>query len=41
MSNQEQPRPPFPPFSEESAGKKVKAAQDAWNTKYGSHLHEV
>ncbi|KEZ39264.1 hypothetical protein SAPIO_CDS9936 [Scedosporium apiospermum] len=41
MSNQEQPRPPFPPFSEESAGKKVKAAQDAWNTKYGSHLHEI
>ncbi|KAL2108950.1 hypothetical protein VUR80DRAFT_3146 [Thermomyces stellatus] len=32
MSEQEA-RPPFPPFTEESARKKVKAAQDAWNTK--------
>ncbi len=26
-------RPPVPPFDEESAKKKVKAAQDAWNTR--------
>ncbi|KAK0655807.1 hypothetical protein B0T16DRAFT_451442 [Cercophora newfieldiana] len=26
-------KPPFPPFSLETAQKKVKAAQDAWNTK--------
>ncbi|KAL1896349.1 hypothetical protein Sste5346_004734 [Sporothrix stenoceras] len=26
-------RPPFPPFTRETAEKKVKAAQDAWNTK--------
>ena len=29
----QQPRPPVPPFDEESARKKVKAAQDAWNTR--------
>ncbi|MFC0581210.1 nuclear transport factor 2 family protein [Micrococcoides hystricis] len=28
-----EPRPPFPPFTEESARKKVQAAEDAWNTK--------
>jgi hypothetical protein len=27
-------RPPYPPFTYETAAKKVKAAQDAWNTKY-------
>lgn len=32
MSTNEVPRPPFPPFTEESARVKVKAAQDAWNT---------
>ncbi|CAK7245789.1 MAG: hypothetical protein STHCBS139747_007381 [Sporothrix thermara] len=26
-------RPPLPPFTKETAQKKVKAAQDAWNTK--------
>ncbi|KAK5663228.1 hypothetical protein OQA88_6646 [Cercophora sp. LCS_1] len=26
-------KPPFPPFTLETATKKVKAAQDAWNTK--------
>ncbi|CAA9450064.1 MAG: COGs COG3558 [uncultured Rubrobacteraceae bacterium] len=26
-------RPPVPPFDEESARKKVKAAEDAWNTR--------
>ncbi|CAK7203821.1 hypothetical protein SEUCBS139899_006569 [Sporothrix eucalyptigena] len=26
-------RPPLPPFTQETACKKVKAAQDAWNTK--------
>ena len=26
-------KPPFPPFTEDSARKKVKAAQDGWNTK--------
>ena len=27
------PRPPLPPFDEESAKKKVQAAEDAWNTR--------
>ena len=27
------PRPPFPPFDEESARIKVQAAEDAWNTR--------
>lgn len=27
-------KPPFPPFSAETAQKKVKAAQDLWNTRY-------
>ena len=27
------PRPPVPPFNEESARQKVKAAEDAWNTR--------
>ncbi|TYB48938.1 nuclear transport factor 2 family protein [Actinomadura chibensis] len=26
-------RPPFPPFDEESAPRKVQAAEDAWNTR--------
>lgn len=26
-------RPPFPPFSEESAIQKVRAAEDSWNTR--------
>jgi len=28
-----QSRPPLPPFTEEIARQKVKAAQDAWNTR--------
>jgi len=28
-----EPKPPLPPFTLETAQKKVKAAQDAWNTK--------
>lgn len=31
-------KPPFPPFTAESARVKVKAAQDVWNTKSVSHL---
>jgi nuclear transport factor 2 (NTF2) superfamily protein len=27
------PRPPFPPFTEETAREKVQAAEDAWNTR--------
>ena len=27
------PRPPLPPFTEESARQKVKAAEDAWNSR--------
>jgi uncharacterized protein len=27
------PRPPFPPFAEETARQKVQAAEDAWNTR--------
>lgn len=26
-------KPPFPPFTQESAHEKVKAAQNLWNTK--------
>jgi nuclear transport factor 2 (NTF2) superfamily protein len=33
MSTAEQPRPPFPPFDEESAAKKARMAEDAWNTR--------
>ncbi|WP_336365484.1 nuclear transport factor 2 family protein [Marinobacter sp. C2H3] len=33
MSEQEQPRPPFPPFDAESAARKVRMAEDAWNTR--------
>src|SRR4249920_3392906 len=33
MSDLEQPRPPFPPFDAESAAKKVRLAEDAWNTR--------
>jgi nuclear transport factor 2 (NTF2) superfamily protein len=28
-----EPRPPFPPFDEDSARHKVQAAEDAWNTR--------
>ena len=30
---EQQTRPPFPPIDEESARQKIKAAQDAWNTR--------
>lgn len=33
MSQIEQPRPPFPPFDAEAAAKKVRLAEDAWNTR--------
>jgi len=33
MSTTEKPRPPFPPFDVESAAKKVRMAEDAWNTR--------
>jgi hypothetical protein len=33
MSTPEAPRPPFPPFDAESAAKKVRMAEDAWNTR--------
>lgn len=29
----EKPRPPFPPFTPETAAQKVRAAEDAWNTR--------
>ncbi|HEX7062283.1 MAG TPA: nuclear transport factor 2 family protein [Woeseiaceae bacterium] len=32
MTN-EPPRPPLPPFDAEAAAKKVRAAEDAWNTR--------
>ena len=28
-----EPRPPFPPFTEETARQKVQAAEDGWNTR--------
>ena len=33
MSSPENPRPPFPPFEEASAIKKVRLAEDAWNSR--------
>jgi nuclear transport factor 2 (NTF2) superfamily protein len=33
IHSSEQPRPPFPPFDAESAAKKVRMAEDAWNTR--------
>jgi nuclear transport factor 2 (NTF2) superfamily protein len=33
MSSVEQPRPPLPPFTTETAAQKVRAAEDAWNTR--------
>ena len=33
MSTTENPRPPFPPFNAESAAKKIRLAEDAWNTR--------
>lgn len=29
----EQPRPPFPPFSDDTAAAKVRAAEDGWNSR--------
>src|SRR6266550_9077646 len=33
MSTNKNPRPPFPPFSAQSAAQKVRIAEDAWNTR--------
>ena len=33
MSEAEKPRPPFPPFNEETAAQKVRMAENAWNTR--------
>src|SRR6476661_4961801 len=33
MSTVEQPRPPFPPFTADTATQKVRMAEDAWNTR--------
>jgi nuclear transport factor 2 (NTF2) superfamily protein len=33
QSGEDRARPPVPPFDEDSARQKVKAAQDAWNTR--------
>jgi nuclear transport factor 2 (NTF2) superfamily protein len=33
MSTTENPRPPLPPFDAESAARKVRRAEDAWNTR--------
>ena len=33
MSTPDQPRPPLPPFTHESALAKVQAAEDAWNSR--------
>lgn len=31
--NEENPRPPLPPFNEDTARQKVRLAEDAWNTR--------
>src|SRR4051794_5147272 len=33
MADEAAPRPPLPPFGEETARQKVQAAEDAWNTR--------
>ncbi|GLZ53925.1 nuclear transport factor 2 family protein [Actinomycetospora sp. NBRC 106378] len=33
MSSPDEARPPFPPFDAETAAKKVRAAENAWNTR--------
>lgn len=33
MSTSDTPRPPFPPFNAETAAKKVRMAEDAWNAR--------
>ena len=33
MTNTENPRPPFPPFTAETAAQKVRMAEDAWNSR--------
>src|SRR2546427_8720338 len=33
MNTKEKPRPPFPPFDFESAARKVRMAEDAWNSR--------
>lgn len=33
MNTSEKPRPPFPPFSAETAALKVRMAEDAWNSR--------
>ena len=33
MSNSSEPRPPLPPYDHESAAKKVRLAENAWNTR--------
>jgi uncharacterized protein len=33
MSTEENPRPPLPPFDAETAPRKVRMAEDAWNTR--------
>lgn len=33
MFDEENPRPPFPPFDREAAETKIQKAEDAWNTK--------
>jgi uncharacterized protein len=33
QKEQQQTRPPVPPFNEESARQKVQAAENAWNTR--------
>ena len=33
MSDAEPPRPPLPPFDSDSAARKVRMAEDAWNTR--------
>jgi len=38
MATAEQPRPPLPPFTPETAAQKVRMAEDAWNTRDPQHV---
>ena len=41
MTTSPSPRPPLPPFDRDVAIRKVRLAEDAWNTSFGRPVHRV
>jgi len=41
MTTSPSPRPPLPPFDRDAAIRKVRLAEDAWNTSFGRPVHRV